>query len=84
MVCVKRGLLDAHPWLTDELMRMFAAAKQAARGPSAEARFAAIVGADVLPYGLAANRRGIETCVAYAAQQGLVPEAYPPEALFSS
>ncbi len=84
VVCVKRALLDQHPWLASELMALFAAAKRAARGPSAEARWASIVGDDVLPYGLAPNRRGIELCVAYAAQQGLIPQAYAPEILFAA
>jgi hypothetical protein len=65
-------------------MRLFSTAKQAARSPSAEARWRGIVGEDVLPYGLAANRRGIELCVAYAAQQGLIPRAYRPEELFAA
>ena len=82
VVCVKRALLDEHPWLADELMGLFVAAKQAAREPSAETRWASIVGDDVLPYGLAANRRGIELCVEYAAQQGLIPEPCVPETLF--
>ena len=38
VVCVKTALLREHPWLGAELMRMFAAAKAAAREPSAEAR----------------------------------------------
>ena len=33
---------------------------------------------------LRANRRGIELCVAYAAQQGLIPQAYAPEILFAA
>jgi len=82
VVCLKRELLDRHSWLADELMAMFSAAKQAARAPSAESRWAPIVGENVLPYGLAANRRGIELCVQYAAQQGLIPEVYAPEILF--
>ena len=84
VVCVKRALLDEHSWLASELMALFAAAKRAASGPSAEARWASIVGDDVLPYGLEANRRGIELCVSYAAQQGLIPQAYAPETLFAA
>jgi len=84
VICLKRALLDENPWLADELMTLFAAAKQAAREPSAETRWASIVGEDVLPYGLPANRRGIELCVAYAAQQGLIPAAYAPGTLFAA
>jgi 4,5-dihydroxyphthalate decarboxylase len=84
VVCVKRALLDEHDWLEAELMDLFSAAKRAARAPSAEQRWRSIVGDDVLPYGLAANRRGIELCVDFAAQQGLIPCVYRPEELFAA
>jgi 4,5-dihydroxyphthalate decarboxylase len=64
------------------LMRLFTEAKAAARTESAEARYAAIVGEDPLPYGLEANRTGIEFCLRYAAEQGLVPRVFAPEELF--
>ncbi len=64
------------------LMRLFTEAKAAARTESAEARYAAIVGGDPLPYGLEANRTGIEFCLRYAAEQGLVPRVFAPEELF--
>lgn len=82
VVCIKTALLQQHPSLGAELMRLFAAAKSAAREPSAEARFAPIVGADPLPYGLEANRPGIELCLRYAAEQGLVSRVCAPEQLF--
>jgi 4,5-dihydroxyphthalate decarboxylase len=82
VVCVKTALLQQHPSLGAELMRLFSAAKAAAREPSAEERFAAIVGPDPLPYGLEANRPGIELCLRHAAEQGLVPNLYTPEQLF--
>jgi 4,5-dihydroxyphthalate decarboxylase len=78
VVCVR----TAHRSLAPELMRLFAEAKIAARSPSAEARYSAIVGADPLPYGLEANRPGIALCLRYAAEQGLVPRVYQPEELF--
>lgn len=83
VICVKTALLDANPWLAEELFRLFAAAKAAATEPSAEERFRGLIGGDPLPYGLDANRAGIEMCIRYAAEQGLVPEAYRPEVLFS-
>jgi 4,5-dihydroxyphthalate decarboxylase len=79
LLCLKTALLDANPWLGETVMALFAKAKRAAPGPSNEARFAPIVGADTLPYGLDANRPGIERCLAYAAEQGLVPRVYRPE-----
>jgi 4,5-dihydroxyphthalate decarboxylase len=69
-------VLDAAPWLADEVMRLFIAAKAAAAEPGTEARWAGIVGPEVLPYGLEANRPGIELCLRYAAEQGLVPRAF--------
>ncbi len=84
VVCIKTALLRQHPSLGAELMRLLAAAKTAARQPSAEARFIPIVGSDPLPYGLDANRPGIELCLRYAAEQGLVPHVYTPEQLFFS
>ena len=82
VVCVKTEILRANPSLGGDLMRLFEQAKEAATEPSAEARFIPIVGPDPLPYGLAANRPGIELCLRYAAEQGLVPRVYEPEELF--
>ena len=84
VICVKTALLEANPWLAAELFRMFVASKAAATEPSMEERFRPLVGGDPLPYGLEANRAGIEICVRYAAEQGLVPEAYAPETLFAA
>ena len=83
LLCVKTALVEAAPWLPEELLRLFTAAKAAATEPSAEARFAGIVGADVLPYGLEANRIGIELCLRYAAEQGLVPRFYDVGEIFA-
>ena len=83
LMCLKSALVDAHPWLPAESMRLFTAAKAAASERSAEARFAAIVGPEVLPYGLEANRAGIELCLTYAAEQGLVPRVYDVGEIFA-
>jgi 4,5-dihydroxyphthalate decarboxylase len=82
VVCVKTAMLRQHPFLGLELMRLFIEAKAMAREPSAEARYVGIVGPDPLPYGLEANRPGIELCLRYAAEQGLMPRLYTPEELF--
>jgi 4,5-dihydroxyphthalate decarboxylase len=84
VVCIRGTLLRDHAWLGGELMRLFNESKNAATAPSAEARYASIVGADPLPYGLDANRPGIVACLRYAAEQGLTPRAYQPEELFFS
>ena len=84
VVCVKTALLRDHPWLGGELTRLFTEAKAASTSAPAEARYIPIVGADPIPYGLEANRKGIELCLRYAAEQGLVPRVYAPEDLFFS
>ncbi len=68
VVVVKDALLAEHPWLADELMRLFIASKQGAD--------------DTVPYGIAANRPAIELLMRYAAEQGLIPRAYSVEELF--
>jgi 4,5-dihydroxyphthalate decarboxylase len=68
VVVVKDALLAEHPWLADELMRLFNASKRLA--------------SDSVPYGIAANRPAIELLMRYAAEQGLIPRAYTVEELF--
>jgi 4,5-dihydroxyphthalate decarboxylase len=70
VVVVKDALLARHPWLADELMRLFLASRRLAD--------------DSVPYGLDANRPAIELLMRYAAEQGLIPRAYRPEELFVS
>ena len=86
VICMRTELLDANPWLAAELMRLFVAAKAAAKAaagePSAEARHASTIGGDPLPYGLEANRIGIERGLRYAAEQGLTRTVFRPEDVF--
>ncbi len=66
VVVVKDELLAQHPWLADELMRLFIASK----------------GDSPVPYGIEANRPAIELLMRYATEQGLIPRAYRVEELF--
>lgn len=68
VVVVKDALLAQHPWLADELMRLFAESKQSAD--------------DTVPYGIGANRNAIELLMRYAAEQKLIPRPYGVEELF--
>jgi 4,5-dihydroxyphthalate decarboxylase len=68
VVVVQDALLAEHPWLADELMRLFAASKRLAE--------------DTVPYGIDANRPAIELLMRYAAEQRLIPRAYKVEELF--
>jgi 4,5-dihydroxyphthalate decarboxylase len=68
VVVVKDALLAAHPWLADELMRLFVASRQQADG--------------TVQYGIAANRPAIDLLMRYAAEQNLIPRAYRIDELF--
>jgi len=83
LLCLKTALVEAAPWLPDELMRLFSAAKAAATEPAAEARFAGIVGAEVLPYGLQANRVAIDLCFDFCKAQNMVPRVYEVAEIFA-
>jgi len=69
VVVVKDALLAAHPWLADELMRLFNASKAAAH--------------ETVPYGIEANRPAIAMLMRYAAEQKLIPRAYGIDELFA-
>lgn len=69
IVVVKDTLLAAHPWLADELMRLFLASRKLAD--------------DTVPYGIDANRPAIELLMRYAAEQRLIPRAFSVEELFA-
>jgi 4,5-dihydroxyphthalate decarboxylase len=68
VVAVKDALLTAHPWLADELMRLFVESQR--------------ISGTVVPYGIAANRPAVDLLMRYAAQQQLIPRAYRTEELF--
>ncbi len=89
VVSVKTSLLREHPWLGAELLSLFTAAKERSRAEapapardSAEARLRALVGDDVLPYGMARNRAGIDMLLRFAAEQKLTPRVYRAEEVF--
>jgi 4,5-dihydroxyphthalate decarboxylase len=69
VVSVRTELLHQHPWLADELMRMF----EAARVKS---------GAQTLPYGLEPNRAAMQMLLDFAAIQRLTPRTYRVDELF--
>jgi 4,5-dihydroxyphthalate decarboxylase len=68
VVVVKDALLAEHPWLADELMRLFVVSREKS--------------GETVPYGIDANRPAIELLMRYAAQQKLIPRAYSVEELF--
>ena len=93
VVVVKSDLVAAYPWLLGELFGLFMAAKESylerlfTQGPSTPGdeqilRLKAIVGSDPLPYGIASNRKAIETLTQFSFEQGLLPQSYSLAELF--
>ena len=90
---VKNDLLKKEPWLADDLLGAFNAAKaiylkdlQGSTGISswdkAAADNATVVG-DPFPLGIEANRKALETMTQFAVDQRMVPRRFTVEELFT-
>jgi 4,5-dihydroxyphthalate decarboxylase len=97
LVGVRRTLAEQHPWLPGAVLKAFSEAKAVALRqlsdtsatkvtlPFVEERLAearALMGEDFWPYGLAANRKTLETFLRHHHAQGLSPRLLKPEELF--
>jgi len=98
LIGLKKALAERHPWLPTSLYKAFAAAKTLAYAevrdinalrvtlPWVEAETLdtiALMGEDFWRYGVAENRKEIETLARYAHEQGLVKRRLTPEELFA-
>jgi 4,5-dihydroxyphthalate decarboxylase len=92
-IVVKNALLKEAPWLADDLLHAFEAAKavyvknlQASSGLSpwdkAAADNAAAVG-DPFPFGIEKNRKALETMTQFAVDQHMIPRRLTVEELFA-
>ncbi|MCY0096915.1 ABC transporter substrate-binding protein [Hoeflea ulvae] len=94
---VRRSLADQHPWLPGALLKAFTRAKIMAEEALADtsatkvtmpfvednlARAKALMGNDIWPYGLAPNRKVLETFLGYHHAQGLSPRKVGVDELF--
>src|SRR5262249_46744789 len=97
-VVVKRELCDAHPGLAAELLRVFTEAKDTALErladtdylacallwlPAAVEEQRALLGGDVWPYGIGANRRALEAFARACDLQGLLQRPVTVDELFA-
>jgi 4,5-dihydroxyphthalate decarboxylase len=94
MLVLKREIVDAHPWVPDELIRLFTAAKDGyeqqllaagtASDPEEAFRLRLLQrGTDPLPSGIDGLRRSLGLVIDFAYQQKLIPDRPPVEALFT-
>jgi 4,5-dihydroxyphthalate decarboxylase len=82
---IRNSLVEQHPWMAESLFNAFAKAKEIAVAdfaklsafaltlPWIEAEYRAtqaVLGEDIWPYGVAANRKAIETLCRYLHEQG--------------
>ncbi len=90
-VVVKNELLRNEPWIADELLRVFEAAKAEymkdldggdTSWDKAAAVNAKVVG-DPFPFGIEKNRKALEAITQFAADQKMVPRRYTVEELFA-
>ena len=95
LMVVKDELLNAHPWLAEELCALFTAAKDqylghlrsgAQQDPQDEAMQALrqVVGDDPLLYGVAPNRKTLEAFLRFNVEQHIIPHPMAVEDLFPS
>jgi 4,5-dihydroxyphthalate decarboxylase len=94
-VVVKDELLDANPWLAEELFGMFTSAKQSylqslrsgnrdlTSADQALQDTAEIVGDDPLPYGYDSARSTLETLIQFCVDQQVIPERVDSESVFA-
>jgi len=97
-VVVKDSLLQADPTLAPRLFEAFKEAKvvflrqlntggiggELSGEEQALAQRRSLVGDDPLPYGLARNRKAIETVIQFARDQKILPRQVSPEEMFAS
>jgi 4,5-dihydroxyphthalate decarboxylase len=93
LVVVKDELLNTHPWLAEELFALFTTAKECYLGhlrggvqqdPQDEAMQAMrqVIGDDPLLYGVAPNRKTMETFLQFNVEQHIIPHPMAVEDLF--
>ena len=92
-VVVKDEVLEANPWLPEELFRLFRSAKDeyldalASQGPQNSqdeslARMQQVIGPDPLLYGVAPNRKSLESFVRFNVEQKVISKPVELEELF--
>ena len=93
LVVVKDALLDAHPWLAEELCTMFKAAKTqyltqlkavGAQSPQDEAmlKMQEVMGDDPISYGVEPNRTTMEAFIQFNVEQHIIPTSIKVDDLF--
>ena len=92
-IVIKDSVLKEAPWVADELFRAFQEAKAAylaklkagtdlTATERGHVELGNVVGGDPFPYGVEANRKGLEAMTQFAVEQHMVPRKFTVEELF--
>ena len=93
-IVMKNEVMEANPWLPEELFRCFKEAKenymqhlsgggQLEGADQAMAEMGQLAGGDPLPFGVEANRKTIETFVDFNIEQKVLTRKVAPEEVFA-
>jgi 4,5-dihydroxyphthalate decarboxylase len=92
-IVMKNEVMEANPWLPEELFRCFKAAKetymqhlssgQLEGADQAIAHMGQLAGGDPLPFGVEANRKTLETFVDFNIEQKVLTRKVVPEEVFA-
>jgi 4,5-dihydroxyphthalate decarboxylase len=97
-VGIRNSLVEQHPWMAGNLFNAFAGAKEIAIAdfeklsafaltlPWIEAEYRAtqaVLGQDIWPYGVAANRKAVDTLCRYLHEQGFTQRRMGVDELFA-
>ena len=98
LIGVRRSLAEAHPWLPGNVLKACLAARKLTLEemrstgmfyamlpwlPDDIARAEAVMGPNLWPYGVASNRKELETMLRWSHEQGLAPRRGMVEELFA-
>jgi 4,5-dihydroxyphthalate decarboxylase len=98
VVAIRRTLAEQQPWLAASLLKAFGEAKRVAEAELREINALKIglpwvtsemqateqlMGSDYWPYGVEANRKTLQTCARYVAEQGITAREIEVEEMFA-
>lgn len=84
VLCIRRDVLAAHPWLPEAITGLFDTARDIARerGDLDSARHGLPAGLDLYHTGLEANRKSMQMLVDFSIQQNILPSSVTLDSLF--
>ncbi len=95
-VLIRRSIVEAHPWVAQELLTAFETSKERAFAAMADPRRVSlawftealdeqrrVLGPDPWSYSFERNRQALETMIRWSHEQGMISRRFPAEELFA-